>query len=177
MKAGVTPRPTRTPISPPGYPTQRGNAALRFFLTCTLFIRWRVSSVSHSTLLTPIIRRPPPLRVTPCSQICRPSRLRPGNNNLLTLSLSVLTLCAPNTSVFSVPRQSSPKEQRRPGQPECRTCLSRRRRLKIRQLPPRPPFPWIRRLKPLPRPPRQRPKRQLIRRPPAQPHRLTTRTW
>ena len=90
--------------------------------------------------------------------------------------MSVLTLCVSNTSVFSVPRQSSPKERRRPGQPECQTCLSRRRRLKSRQPPPKPPFPWTRRLKPLPRPPRQRPKRQLIRRRPAQPHQLTTRT-
>ena len=157
MRAGVTPGPTRTPTSPPGYLTHQGSAELRFFPTCTLFIRWRVLSVSHSTLLTPIIRRPPPLRVTPCSQTCRPSRLRPGNNNLLTLPLSVLTLCMHNTSVFSAPKQSSLKEQRKPGQPECQTCLTRRQRLKSRQLPPppKPPFQWTRRLRPLARLPRQ----------------------
>ena len=136
MKAGVTPGPTRTPTSPPGYLTHQGSAELRFFPTCTLFIRWRVLSVSHSILLTPIIRRPPLLRATLCSRVFRLSRPRPGNNNHLILYLSLLTLCMPNTSAFSVPRQSSPKEQRRQGQPECQTCLSRRRRLKSRQPPP-----------------------------------------
>ena len=87
MKAGVTPRPTKTPTSPPGYLTHRGSAELRLFPTCTLFIRWRVLSVSHSILLTPIIRRPPPLRATLCSRVFRLSRPCPGNDNPLIFVL------------------------------------------------------------------------------------------
>ena len=179
MKAGVTPGPTRTPTSPPGYPTQQGSAELRLFPTCTLFIRWRVLYVSHSILLTPIIRRPPLLRATLCSRVFRPSRPRPGNDNHLTLYLSVLTLCVLNTSVFSAPRQSSPKERRRPGQPECQTYLTRRRWLKSRQLPPppKPPLQWTWHLRPLPQLPRQRPKLRLTRRPLAQLHQQMTQTW
>ena len=148
MKAGVTPGPTRTPTSPPGYLTHRGSAELRLFPTCTLFIRWRVLSISHSIPLTPIIRRPPPLRATLCSRVFRLSRPRPGNDNHLILYLYVLTLFVLNVSVLSAPRQSSPKERRRPGQPECQTYLTRRRRLKNRQLPPppKPPLQWTRRL-------------------------------
>ncbi len=178
MRAGVTPGPTRTPTSPPAYVKHQGSAGLRLSPTCTLFILWQVLYVNHSILLTQIIRKRPPLLATLCSRTCRLSRPCPGNDDHLMLYFVFTYTFVLNLSVFSVPRQSSPKEQRRPGQPECRTCLSRRRRLKSRQLPPppKPPFPWTRRLKPLPRPPRQRPKRQLIRRPPAQPHRLTTRT-
>ena len=77
-----------------GLPDATRKRRTEVFFTCTLFIRWRVLSVSHSTLLTPIIRRPPPLRVTPCSQVCWPSRLHPGNNNLLTLSVCIYSLYA-----------------------------------------------------------------------------------
>ena len=87
MKAGVTPGPIRTPTSPPGYLTHQGSAELRLFPTCTLFIRWRVLSVSHSILLTPIIRRPPPLRATLCSRVFRLSRPCPGNDNPLIFVL------------------------------------------------------------------------------------------
>ena len=164
MKAGVTPGPTRTPTSPPGYPTQQGSAELRLFPTCTLFIRWRVLSVSHLILLTQIIRRPHPRRATLCSRVFRLSRPRPGNDNHLMLYLSLLTLFALNVSVLSVPKPNSPRGRRKPSKSK-----SRRQQVKNHQLPPLP--------KPPLQPTRQLQKLLLTRRPPARLSRPMTRTW
>ena len=169
MKASVIPGPTRTPTSPPGYPTQQGSAELRLFPTCTLFIRWRVLSVSHSIPLTPIIRRPPPLRATLCSRVFRLSRPRLGNDNHLMLYLSLLTLFVLNVSVLLVPKPNSPRGRRKPSQSKSRSCLSRRQQIKNRQLPllPKPPLQLTRQL----------PKRLLTRRPPARLNQQMIRTW
>ena len=135
MRADVTPGPTRTPTSPPGYLTHQGSAELRLFPTCTLFIRWRVLSVSHSILLTQIIRRPPPLSATLCSQVCRLSRPCPGNDNHLMLYFVFTYTIVLNLSVFSVPRPRSPRGRRSPSWSMSRTCLSQRQPLKNRRLP------------------------------------------
>ena len=112
MRAGVTPEPTRTPTSPPGYLTHRGSAELRLFPTCTLFIRWRVLYVSHSILLTQIIKRPPPLRATLCSRTCRLSRLCPGNNDHLMCTLSLLTLLCLTFLSFQCPSKTQQKGEK-----------------------------------------------------------------
>ena len=169
MRAGVTPGPTRTPTSPPGYLTHRGSAELRLFPTCTLFIRWRLLSVSHSILLTPIIRRPPPLRVTLCSRVFRLSKPCPGNDNPLIFVLFLAHIFILTFVVLSVPKQSSPRGRRNPGRSMSRTCLSRRQPLKNRRLP------LLLRLLPQPTSPQQ--KLLLTRRPPAQLNQQTTRTW
>ena len=135
MRAGVTPGPTRTPTSPPGYLTHRGSAEPRLSPTCTLFILWRVLYVSRSILLTQIIRRLPPLRATLCSRTCRLSRLCPGNNDHLMLYFVFTYTFVLNLFVFSVPRPSSPRGRRSPSRSMSRTCLSQRQPLKSRQLP------------------------------------------
>ena len=164
MRAGVTPGPTRTPTSPLGYLTHRGSAELRLFPTCTLFIRWRVLYVSHSILLTQIIRKLPPLRATLCSRTCRLSRLCPGNNDHLMLYFVFTYTFVLNLFVFSVPRQNSAKGRRRTSRSKSRTCLNRRLQLKNRQLP-------------LPLQLKNLKKLLLTRRPPVWLTRSMTRTW
>ena len=59
----------------------------------TFFFLWRVSFVSLSIILTPTIRifHLPPVSL--CSPTCQPSKLLPGNINLLYLMLYFTHIC------------------------------------------------------------------------------------
>ena len=168
MRAGGKPGPTRMQTSPPTYLKHQGSAGPRLSPTYILFILWLASLVNHSILLIQTIRKLHLPLVTLCNLTCQLSRPPPGNDNHPICAYFIYVFCT-NLFVLSVPRLRSPRGRRSPSRSMSRTCLSQRQPLKSRQ----PPL----HLRPLPQPPRQRSKHQLTRRPPAQPHQLTTRTW
>ena len=179
MRAGVTPGPTRTSTSPSGYLTHRGSAELRLFPTCTLFIRWRVLSVSHSIPLTQIIRRPPPLRATLCSRVFRLSRPCPGNDNPLIFVLFFAhtfytnLCCSFSAQAKLTKRAKKTKSAGEPDLPEPEVTVQESPAASA----PEATTPMDTAPAATARLPRRRPKLLLSRRPPAQLHQQTTQTW